>query len=98
MSDEQNIDAGSETSGETADTAQADSAGTSASDTAQADEGADVESAGGAADMQDESGSETVAADADESRTGFVEKVRPGEECVCPDGRKGTVHKFDEGL
>ncbi len=39
-----------------------------------------------------------VAPDANESRTGFVEKGAPGDECVCPDGRKGTVHKFDNGL
>jgi hypothetical protein len=38
------------------------------------------------------------APNADESRTGFVTGVRPGEQCECPDGRKGTVHKFDEGL
>jgi hypothetical protein len=35
---------------------------------------------------------------AEESRTGFVKNARPGDECVCPDGRKGTVHRFDEGL
>jgi hypothetical protein len=36
--------------------------------------------------------------DADESRTGFVTNARPGDECICPDGRKGTVHLFDTGL
>lgn len=35
---------------------------------------------------------------ADDSRTGFVKNARAGDECTCPDGRKGTVHKFDEGL
>jgi hypothetical protein len=46
MDEQENVNAGSETSGETADTAQADTADTS--DTAQADAGA--ESAGGAAE------------------------------------------------
>jgi hypothetical protein len=36
--------------------------------------------------------------DANESRTGFVTSGRPGELCTCPDGRTGTVHRFDEGL
>lgn len=36
------------------------------------------------------------APDADASRTGFVSKGAPGEECICPDGRKGTIHKFDD--
>jgi len=39
-----------------------------------------------------------AATSADESRTGFVTGMRPGDQCTCPDGRKGTVHKFDEGL
>jgi membrane protein involved in colicin uptake len=38
------------------------------------------------------------APDANASRTGFVDSGRPGDECTCPDGRKGTVHRFDEGL
>lgn len=37
-------------------------------------------------------------ADANESRTEFVSGARPGDECTCPDGRKGTVHSFDSGL
>jgi hypothetical protein len=41
---------------------------------------------------------EGTAPDADASRTGFVTNARQGDECICPDGRKGTVHKFDEGL
>jgi len=40
----------------------------------------------------------TETPNADESRTGFVETGRPGDTCVCPDGRTGTVHRFDEGL
>jgi hypothetical protein len=38
------------------------------------------------------------AADANESRTDFVKGARQGDQCTCPDGRKGTVHKFDEGF
>jgi hypothetical protein len=96
MSDETNVEAGSETSGETAavDTAQADTASTdtAATDTAQADAGASAD-AGGAA-------TETTATDVpvDASRTGFVESGQPGGECTCPDGRKGTIHRFDAGL
>jgi len=41
---------------------------------------------------------EAATPDADESRTAFVSGIRPGEQCICPDGRTGTVHKFDEGL
>ena len=36
--------------------------------------------------------------DGNGSRTGFVQTGRPGDTCVCPDGRTGTVHRFDEGL
>jgi hypothetical protein len=39
-----------------------------------------------------------ASTDPDQSRTGFVTGARAGDECICPDGRKGTVHKFDEGL
>jgi hypothetical protein len=42
---------------------------------------------------------EAAPANADASRTGFAEKgLRAGDACVCPDGRKGTVHRFDAGL
>jgi hypothetical protein len=34
----------------------------------------------------------------DGSRTGFVDKGQSGGECICPDGRKGTIHSFDAGL
>jgi hypothetical protein len=100
MSDEQeNVGAGSETSGEQAAPAQAETADTTATDTAQADTGA--ADAGGAADASKES-SETSgeqAAPSDASRTGYAEKgQRPGDACVCPDGRTGTVHRFDAGL
>jgi hypothetical protein len=88
MSDEQeNVDAGSETSGETADTAQADVA----AETSASDEGAD---AGGPAAQ-----TEPAVPDANESRTGFAEHgLRAGDQCICPDGRKGTVHSFDAGF
>ena len=49
-----------------------------------------------------EAGSETSgeqAAEPDASRTGYAEKgLKAGDACVCPDGRKGTVHRFDAGL
>jgi hypothetical protein len=55
--------------------------------------------AGGAADVPEANPNDTPAPNAEESRTGFAEKgLHPGDECVCPDGRKGTVHSFDAGL
>lgn len=101
MSDEQeNVDAGSETSGETADTAQADTADTTTADTAEptASERTDAAEAGetvagGAADE-----AKTGDVPVDGSRTGFVENGQPCGECFCPDGRKGTIHRFDAGL
>jgi hypothetical protein len=83
MSDEQEtVDAGSETSGDEA-------AEPSQEDTADA----------GDAPGETEESETVVAPDTDQSRTGFVEKgQRAGDECICPDGRKGTVHSFDAGL
>jgi len=56
----------------------------------------------GAVESTDAETTETVDAqpsvNADGSRTGFVQTGRPGDTCVCPDGRTGTVHRFDEGL
>lgn len=109
MSDEQeNVGAGSETSGEQAadttapeqsETAATDTAETTASETAQAEQETAADSAGGAADaVEDSSETSGEAANSDESRTGFVSGARAGDQCICPDGRKGTVHKFDEGL
>jgi hypothetical protein len=99
MSDEENnVGAGSETSGEQTDTAQAETADTNASETAQVDEETSADSAGGAADADSSETSGETAADANASRTGFVTGARPSDDCICPDGRKGTVHKFDEGL
>ena len=98
--DKENVDAGSETSGEpaveTAVPAQADTTDATATDTpapeaVSTDQPASAD-AGGAAD---ETATEVPV---DGSRTGFVEKGTAGGECICPDGRKGTVHKFDEGL
>jgi len=97
MSDEQeNVEAGSETSGEQA--AADNSAVAETTETSTTEVTAD---AGVAAEQTQESGSETSGqiADAGESRTGFAEKgLNPGDECLCPDGRKGTVHRFDAGL
>ena len=96
MTDDTTVDAGSENSGETAvdttATAETTSTDTSATESAQADAGASAD-AGGAADT-----TTTDSAPVDESRTGFVENGQPGGECICPDGRKGTIHKFDAGL
>jgi hypothetical protein len=100
MSDEHNVDAGSETSGETAvDTAteQSDTAATTtdtqATDTAQADAGASAD-AGDAAEQ-----TPPATPEADPSRTDFAAPgLRSGDACKCPDGRKGTVHSFDAGF
>jgi hypothetical protein len=59
-----------------------------------------------AADAEAEAAAQAAAevaalggSDADASRTGFAEKgLHPGDECICPDRRKGTVHSFDAGL
>jgi hypothetical protein len=97
MSDETTVDAGSETSGDqavdTTATAETTATDTSATDTAQAtDASAD---AGGAADTTT---TDDASVPVDTSRTGFVEKGQAGGECICPDGRKGTIHSFDAGL
>jgi membrane protein involved in colicin uptake len=63
---------------------------------AEADAKAKAEAEAAAA-AQGGAGAEQVP-DAGESRTGFVRNARPGDACQCPDGRKGTVHRFDEGL
>jgi hypothetical protein len=98
MTDDTTVDAGSENSGETAvdttATAETTSTDTSATETAQADEGASAD-AGGAADTTT---TDNAGVPVDASRTGFVEKGKAGEECICPDGRKGTIHSFDAGL
>jgi hypothetical protein len=91
MRDEtETVEAGSETSGETAVDTTATDQSTPAETTST--------DAGGAA--EETSSSETSGETAsDESRTGYADKgLRAGDECVCPDGRKGTVHSFDAGL
>ena len=95
MTDE-NIDAGSETSGEEA-AAETSHEETAAAETTEASTEQSAETpadAGGAAET-------TVAPSevTDASRTGFADKgLRAGDACVCPDGRNGTVHQYDAGL
>jgi hypothetical protein len=89
MSDEQNtVDVGSDESEE--ETAQADTSTETAVDETSED------TSGETADETDTAPSEAPVADA--SRTSFIETGRPGDQCTCPDGRTGTVHRFDEGL
>ena len=60
---------------------------------------ADAEAAAQGGGDAEKQGEEGAAPNADESRTGFAEKgLHVGDECKCPDGRKGTVHSFDAGL
>jgi hypothetical protein len=95
MTDE-NIDAGSETSGEEA-AAETSEETTAAAETTEAPTEQSAETpadAGGAADTTADDPQVPV----DGSRTGFVEKGQAGGECICPDGRKGTIHTFDAGL
>lgn len=79
MEPENQVDAGSETSGEqavdTTATAQADA--TTATDT---------------------SATETTDASADAGGASSETTVKAGDSCVCPDGRTGIVHSYDEGL
>ena len=91
MSDEtETVDTGSETPSETpateVETAPAETPSETPQDAGDAPESAEP--------------SETPATpDAEESRTGFADKgLHAGDECTCPDGRKGTVHSFDAGL
>jgi hypothetical protein len=95
MADEQeNVDAGSETSGDQAETSQEETTDTAAETTEKSEDTA--QDAGGAAETEE---SAEAAADTDASRTGFAEKgLHAGDQCICPDGRKGTVHSFDAGF
>lgn len=97
MSDEQeNVDAGSETSGEQAADVSSQEQASTETETATADTASEASQDAGA---QDAGGAaEQTTPDANESRTAFVSGARAGDECVCPDGRKGTVHSFDAGL
>src|SRR4051812_44662099 len=91
MANKQNsVDTGSKTSSEqAAETSQE----TAAAETTEASQEQSQETS------TDAVGAANAAAPAaNESRTGFVSNARAGDECTCPDGRKGTVHKFDTGL
>ena len=82
MSDEQeNVGAGSETSGDQGVNTTETTSTNSTSETTATDTGATA--------SQD--------APADQSAGGAAEP-KTGDPCVCPDGRKGTVHVLDEGL
>jgi hypothetical protein len=91
MSDDQTVDTGSESSGEQAAETTEQSETTATEATAETTEQS-------AETAQDAGGAAEGTPDPNESRTGFVTNARQGDECICPDGRKGTVHKFDEGL
>src|SRR5690242_8729610 len=98
MSDElENVEAGSETSGEEAAETSQEVTAAEATDAPAEQSEESAADAGGAAEAE-ESGSETSEVAVDGSRTGFVENGQSGGECICPDGRKGTIHKFDAGL
>lgn len=106
MSDEtENVNAGSETSGDQAADVTSQEAAPTETETATAETTSDASQDAGAQDAGDaaaptDAGSETSGApDAEQSRTGFADKgLHAGDECICPDGRKGTVHSFDAGL
>jgi hypothetical protein len=87
MSDETNVEAGSETSGETTtDTTVTEQSATdttvtdtNATDTVKTEPEATADAGGAADETKDES-------------------PKAGDACVCPDGRKGTIHSYDAGL
>ena len=104
MSDElENVGAGSEPSGEqpVAETSQEAPV---ASDPTEVDPAPAEETPAAAPVAEEQPAPEPAAdsaggaADANESRTDFVTNARAGDECLAPDGRKGTVHSFDSGL
>jgi hypothetical protein len=93
--EEQDVEAGSETSGEeAAETSQEETAAEPTDAPEEKSEEAPADAAGAAETPT----SEPEQVPVDGSRTGFVESGRPGGECICPDGRKGTIHSFDAGL
>ena len=106
MTDETNVTAASENTGEyvpeetSTEATSAEGATASAETTSDASQDASASTAVDA--VSDGAGNSaedaTVTPDANASRTGFVSNGKAGDECTCPDGRKGTVHKFDEGL
>src|SRR6266702_1037285 len=103
MSDDQNIDAGSETSGEQPVAEPSQEAPVASDPTVVEPAPAEETPADAPAEEQpapepaaDAGGAADVVPDANESRTGVAEKgLRPGDPCKCPDGRKGAVHSFD---
>jgi hypothetical protein len=114
MSDEQeNVGAGSEHLGEyvpdedSKETTSAENAAAPADATSDASQDAGAQDAGGAADAAesketpaepaDTAQAETVADPA--ASTDFADMgLKAGDDCVCPDGRPGSVHRFDAGL
>jgi hypothetical protein len=83
------------------ETATADAASESSQeDTASEGAATDTAAAETPAEPVQSSGSEEGAAETagDVSRTGFVPKGRPGDECICPDGRKGTIFGNEDRL
>src|SRR3954447_20886776 len=52
-----------------------------------------------AEDSATDTASESEGGDPDASRTDFAKAgLKAGDQCTCPDGRIGTVHRFDAGL
>ena len=74
----------------TVDAGSENSGETAAVDTAQADTTATDTSATDTAQATD--------ASADAGGASSETTVKVGDSCVCPDGRTGTVHSYDEGL
>jgi len=74
----------------TVDAGSENSGETAAVDTAQADTTATDTSATDTAQATD--------ASADAGGASSETTVKAGDSCVCPDGRTGTVHSYDEGL
>jgi hypothetical protein len=71
----------------TVDAGSENSGETAAVDTAQAD-----------TTTTDTSATATADASADAGGASSETTVKAGDSCVCPDGRTGTVHSYDEGL
>ena len=74
----------------TVDAGSENSGETAAVDTAQTDTTATDTSATDTAQATD--------ASADAGGASSETTVKAGDSCVCPDGRTGTVHSYDEGL
>jgi hypothetical protein len=102
MSDEQTtVDAGSETSGDTAAVATSQEKTAAVETTEPTTEPATgaVESTDDAGGAADETTVESTEIDPNVSRTDFVgSAARTGDACTCPDGRPGTVTVFAGNL